>query len=138
MTDSVERFPFRRPSRRWAIPLLVFGVREGTAYVELGRDRLVARFGWLTIRTPLSNIEAYRVTGPYRWWAAFGARMSVRYKDFSFATTAERGVCVTFRQPVRLVWRHPALTVTVDDIPAFTAALEARGIRSAHEELASP
>ncbi len=134
MIETLERYPLRPPSRRWRLPLLLFGVRRGTAYVELHPDRLVARFGWMTLRTRLDNIEGYRVTGPYRWYAALGARMSVRYKDLSFGTTAEGGVCVMFRDPVWLVWRHPALTVTVDDIPAFTAALERRGVRPAAEE----
>lgn len=121
------RFPIRvgRKSR----PLLrLFGVKGDNAYVDLG-DELDARFGWARLRTPVSNIESWRIEGPWLWITAIGVRRSIRHHDVTFAGTARGGVRMDFREPVRaLGFSVPALYVTVEDLEGFAAALGARGI----------
>jgi hypothetical protein len=104
-------------------------VRRSTAYVQLDRDALTARFGWWRLTTPFSNVLAFQVTGPYRWWRAIGFRRSLRGGDVTFGTSTHGGVCLMFREPVS-IWpfRAPALTVTVDDVDAVASTLRERGV----------
>lgn len=124
---GVRRFPILlgRKSR----PLLrLFGVKDGNAYVDLG-DEMDARFGWAHLRTPVSNIESWRIEGPWLWITAIGVRRSIRHHDFTFAGTSRGGVRMDFREPVRAMgFTIPALYVTVEDLEGFAAALSARGI----------
>ncbi len=123
----VRRFPIRLGRRSWPI-LRLFGAREETAWVDLG-DELVARFGWSTIRTPVSNIASWRIEGPWRWITAIGLRRSVRHGDFTFGGNHRGGVRIDFREPVRLFFfRPPALYLTVADLEGFAAALTGLGI----------
>ena len=124
---QAQRFPIfiGRKSR----PLLrLFGVKGNNAFVDLG-DELDARFGWARLRTPVSNIESWRIEGPWLWITAIGVRMSIRHRDLTFAGTPRGGVRMDFREPVRLFGsRVPALYVTVEDLEGLAAALTARGI----------
>jgi hypothetical protein len=110
-------------------PLLrLFGVKGDNVYVDLG-ETLDARFGWARLQTPVSNIESWRIEGPWLWITAIGVRMSIRHRDLTFAGTPRGGVRVDFREPVRAFrFRVPALYVTVEDLEGFAAALTARGI----------
>jgi hypothetical protein len=128
--------PSERGVRRFLIkvgrrsrPLLrLFGVKGDNAYVDLGGE-LDARFGWARLRTPVGNIESWRIEGPWLWITAIGVRRSVRHHDVTFAGTARGGVRMDFREPVRaLGFSVPALYVTVEDLEGFAAALSARGI----------
>ena len=127
----LRRFPMPIAGR-WVPLLLLFGVRRATAYVDLGDSRLIVRFGRLRVDTVLDNISGFQITGPYRWWRALGLRRTVGWgdKDVSFGTTAAGGVCLGFREPIRIAFFPPttALTVTVGDVDRFAAALRARGI----------
>jgi hypothetical protein len=108
--------------------LRLFGVKGGNAYVDLG-DELDARFGWARLRTPMGNIDSWRIEGPWLWITAIGVRMSLRHHDLTFAGTPRGGVRVDFREPVRRFGiRVPALYVTVEDLEGFAAELVARGI----------
>ena len=122
-----RRFPIEvgRKSR----PLLrLFGVMGDNAYVDLGEE-LDARFGWARVRTPVSNIESWRIEGPWLWITAIGVRMSIRRRDLSFGGTPRGGVRMDFREPVRAFrLKVPALYVTVEDLEGFAAALSERGI----------
>lgn len=125
-------FPLRLAGP-WRPLLRLIGVRSGAAQVELtDDDRLVAIFGRLRVETPLSNVCAYRITGPYRWWRALGPRGSLADRGFTFGTSSHGGVCLCFREWVPSSYvrggRMEALTVTVDDTDRLAAALEARGI----------
>ena len=134
MTDPAvrERFAFRLPAR-WRIPLLVYGVTPSRAYVEIDAERLTARFGLFGVRTAVANLDHYSVTGPYRWWRAIGIRISLVDGGLTFGSATAGGVCIHFRSRVRfLVFRPPALTVTVRDVDALRRALAARGVRSDH------
>ena len=140
MADPEALRPRRFPmpvAARWIPVLLLFGVRRATAYVDIGDGLLVARFGRIRVETPVANITGFRVTGPYRWWRAIGLRRSVGWgdKDVSFGTTARGGVCLGFREPLRIAVFPPTtnLTVTVGDIDGFVDALREHGIEGTDE-----
>ncbi len=123
-----QRFPIRLGARSRPLLRLLFGVTEENAYVELGHE-LDARFGWFRLRAPLANVKSWRTEGPWRWLTAIGVRRSIRHGDLTFGGNHEGGVRLDFREPVRwLIFRVPALYVTVADMEAFAAALTARGI----------
>jgi hypothetical protein len=114
MSAVVFLFRFQKPYRVAGLP---FGIRSGTARVEVTGDEFIAlRPRW--VRTPLSNITSARVTGPY---VAEGDRSCPPLAGRSradLATNSDRGVCVQFARPVTGMdpWgqlRHPPVTVTV-------------------------
>lgn len=123
-----ERFPFDFDSR-YRIAARPFGVTPSSAYVELDDDTFTARFGPWVVETPRSNIAGAGVTGPYAVVKTIGpAHLSASDRGLTFATNAERGVCLQFREPVAgmdpLGWiQHPGLTVTVVDPEALVAEL---------------
>ena len=126
---TTRRFPIRVGRRSRGLVQLLFGARPEIAWVEIGEGMLVARFGRFEVRTELSNIERYRIEGPFRWITAIGVRRSVRHADVSFAGSPHGGVRMDFRTPVR--WgrlRVPALYVGTDDLEGFAAALAALGV----------
>ncbi len=109
--------------------LFLFGVRSGSATVRLDGDRLAARFGFFRAETSLANIARWDITGPYRWWRAVGVRRTIGTHDLSFGGSAHGGVCLCFREPVRVgVFRVTDLYLTVDDLEGLGAALTDRGI----------
>ena len=121
-------FPFRL-ERRWRpLLLLVFGVRRGNAFVDLAGE-FDAHFGWYRLHTPLANVVAWRLEGPWRWITAIGVRMSIRHRDLTFGGTSRGGLRIDFAERVpMLFFRVPALYVTVEDQEGLAAALTALGI----------
>lgn len=126
--DATARFDFAF-DRRFRLLGRLFGVTPERAMVKVDADHLTARFGPWTVRTPLANIADATVTGPYAIQKTVGpAHLSLADRGLTFATNADRGVCLTFKQPVTgmdplgLV-RHPGLTVTVADPEALVEAL---------------
>lgn len=121
------RFPIRVGRRsRWVIRL--WGATPETAWAELDGG-FHARFGPSQLRTPLTNLESWRIEGPFTWIKAIGVRRSFRGGDVSFAGSAHGGVRIEFREPLR--WgplRVPALYVGVDDLEGAAAALAALGV----------
>jgi hypothetical protein len=127
-TRHSRRFPIRLGPRSRPL-LLLFGVRERNAYVELGEHDLDARFGFSRIQTPIANIASYSIEGPWLWLTAIGLRRSIRSGDFTFGGNHRGGVRLNFAErPQLLIFRPPALYVTVGDMDGFAAALEERGI----------
>ena len=121
------RFPIR-VGRRSRPLLLLFGVRGGNAYVDLDGE-LDARFGFFSVRTPVSNIASWRIEGPWLWITAIGVRMSIRHRDVTFGGTNRGGVRIDFKERVRLGFLGiPALYVTVEDLEGLTLALVEHGI----------
>jgi hypothetical protein len=126
--SGAVRFSFRfDPAyRRLARP---FGVTPERAWVELREGRFEARFGRWRVCTPVSNIAAAEVTGPYSFLKTAGpARIAVTDRGLTFASNGERGVCIAFHSPVTGIDRsgrihHPELTVTVLDIDGLLSAL---------------
>jgi hypothetical protein len=69
--------------------------------VELDEERVIARFGWFSVRLPLDAIASWRIEGPWRWITAIGVRRSLRHGDVSFAGSPRGGVRLDLRVPVR-------------------------------------
>ena len=116
--------------RRYLPVLLPFLLRPSRDGVTLTDDGLfVATFGLVKIMTPRANVTGAHITENYRWWTAFGVRMSMADDGLTFGTNNKRGVCVHFHELVRSSLRrsgHSALTVTVADVEGLEAALTSR------------
>jgi hypothetical protein len=128
----MERFDFAfAPAYR--APARAFGVTPASAWVEVGDEKFEARFGHWRVSTPLANITDIAVTGPYAFWKTAGpARLAITDRGLTFATNGDRGVLISFDEPVRGldplgILRHPELTVTVADVTRLAAFLRARG-----------
>ena len=94
-----HRFRFVPAFRLAALP---FGVHPGATRVEILGTHLLARFGPWSVATPISNVADATVTGPYAWPKVAGpAHLSFADRGLTFATNADRGVCITFKEPVR-------------------------------------
>ena len=133
MTDPPQsqtfRFPIRIGPRSRLLVLLIFGVNESNAYVDLSDTRLDARFGYFHLSVQLSNIASWRIEGPWLWITAIGVRRGVRQGDWTFAGNHKAGVRLDFKQPeLRGRLRIPRLYVTVADPEGLGAALSERGI----------
>jgi hypothetical protein len=125
---TAQTFPFRLSPRLRPI-LLFWGVTPGRAWVRLDAERFVARFGFFRAEIPLSDIEWWDITGPYRWWRAVGVRQTIGHPDISFGSNADGGLRVHLRTRRRIGWVNAnELYVTVADLEALGAALTARGI----------
>lgn len=114
-------FPFRFVTA-YLLAGLPFGIVPSRAVVIVGDDTLNVRFGSWRLRTPLGNVRAVTVTGPYGWLKTAGPpRLSLADRGLTCATNPDRGVCVAFHRPVPGldplgVLRHSGVTVTVDDV----------------------
>lgn len=127
---SSQTFPFRFDPR-FRAPLAVLGVRPDTCRVVVDDDGFDARFGRWRLRTPWSNVKDVQITRDYRWFRAVGPRASLADHGATFGTNTVAGVCVCFHEPVgalvsRTVFRHPGLTVTVEDVEGLAAAVRER------------
>lgn len=117
--------------KKYLPALAAIGVTPITAHVDLSEDTLDARFGPWRCRTPITNIKCVRQTGPYSALKAIGARGSFADRGATFGTTTSGGVCVEFRDPVKIldpsgIILHPGLTLTVADRDAFEEAVRAQ------------
>lgn len=109
--------------------LRLITVRPDNANVRVDGVDLIARFGPWHLTTPLINIDEAQITGPFAAWKVCGPRISLGDRGLTFGTNADRGVCITFRQPVAGIeptglLRHPSLTVTVADPAGLLARLD--------------
>lgn len=124
----MSRFPFRFDPRyrRAARP---FGVSPERAWVDVKDGELEARYGPWRVRTPLENVRAAEITGPYAFLKTAGpARLAITDRGLTFASNGERGVRIDFATPVRGIdplglIRHPELTVTVADVEKLAGTL---------------
>ena len=129
MNDRRFEFRFTTPYRLAGLP---FGVTPSTCEVQLRAGRLLARFGPWRAETALDNIDDVSLTGPYMFLKTAGpAHLSLADRGLTFATNADRGVCLTMREPIRGidpfgVLRHPNLTVTVADCEGLAQAVRGR------------
>jgi hypothetical protein len=106
------------------LPFLLRPSKDGVVVTDAGS--LVATFGLFKIITPLSNVAGAHVTRNYRWWTAFGVRMSRVDDGLTFGTNRDGGVCIHFEERVPSALRrkgHSALTVTVADLEGLTRVL---------------
>lgn len=125
---STQRFDFAFDPRYRAAGL-PFGVTPARTWIEVGDGRLRARFGPWRLDTPLDNVAEVSTSGGYSFVKTAGpAHLSLTDKGVTFATNADRGVCVRFHEPVQALdrsgrLRHPGATFTVADVEGFVAAL---------------
>jgi hypothetical protein len=128
-TPAVERLPYpvRGGSR---IPLLLFGVREGHREVVLHDDVVESRFGFFTVAIPVTDIERWDITGPYRWIRAIGVRNTLFHKDISFCADASGAIRLWLRTPRRIGWVRGVNEVFlgVEDPARLGAWLAERGV----------
>ncbi|HEY4854470.1 MAG TPA: hypothetical protein VII22_27095 [Streptosporangiaceae bacterium] len=107
---------------------LPFGLHPSTDGVTITDDgKFVAKFGFLKLETPVSNIDGAHITRDYRWWKAAGVHVSLADDGLTFGTNAHAGVCVHFGEPVPSPLRrkgHSAVTVTVADLDGLVARLD--------------
>lgn len=128
---ETERFEFAFAASYGRFQRLLT-ITPDRAWVEVGPELLRAKFGFYGLETPLANVARAEVTGPYAYWKTAGpARLGVTDSGLTFATNGERGVLITFREPVRSrgplgMLRHPELTVTVADAGGLSALLNER------------
>jgi hypothetical protein len=111
------RFPFAFDFPL-AAPLAAVGVVPATAHVDVGDGWFTVRFGPWRLRTPVANVGAMHVTGPYRAYRALGTHVSLADRGVTFGTNTRQGLCVEFFEPVPAalpggLLRHPGATVTV-------------------------
>ena len=114
--------------QRYGRLLAALGVTRGRAFVTLDGGEVTARFGPWLVRTPVTNIAQVSLTGPYRWFRVIGTHLSLKDRGISLGTNTRQGVCLALKRPVpgidpRGLIKHPGLTVTVADPPAFAAAV---------------
>ena len=106
------------------LPWLLRPTRDGVTLSDDGA--FVATFGLFKVTTPITNISDAHITRKYRWWTAFGVRMSRADDGLTFGTNHNAGVCIHFGERVPSALRrrgHSALTVTVADLDGLTRAL---------------
>lgn len=118
-------FPYEI-DKRWFGLLKALGVGSSDG-VTLTDDELIATFGRVSLRTPLSNVDHTEVSGPHRWYTAVGLRLSFADDGLTMGTNHRRGVCIGFVQKVPKVIGfkdHSALWVSVADPDALAAALD--------------
>ena len=108
---------------------LAFGVTPDRCRVDVEDGRFDARFGFWRLTTDLDNIAGAEVSGPYRRYTTIGpAHLSLSDRGLTFASNRDRGLCITFKEPVPGIeptgrLRHPGLTVTVADVDGLAQAL---------------
>lgn len=123
---SRHRFRFAPAYRA---PALLLGITPRTAWVDVAEERLHVRYGAWSLDTPLTNVSACRLTDGYTWFKTAGPpHLSFADRGVSFATCSGPGLCVSFAEPVAAIeptgrLRHPAATLTVEDLHALAADL---------------
>lgn len=126
MATQTFLFRFAAPYRLAGLP---FGITPATAAVQVRDGELAIRFGPWRVRTALTNVVGTTVTGPFGFIKSAGpAHLSFADRGLTMATNGARGLCITFREPVRGIeptgiLRHPAVTVTVADCQGLAAVL---------------
>ena len=129
--SSIERFEFSFAPTYKSLAR-VFGITPSNSWVEVTDERFRARYGPFRFSTPLQNIADVSITGPYALLKTAGpARLGITDGGLTFASNGERGVQLTFAQPVGgkgplAALRHPELTVTVADPDRLAALLNDR------------
>lgn len=107
----------------------LFGITPERTGVTVGDDAMVARYGPWRARVPFTNIKAVDVTGPYRFIKTAGPpRLGITDRGLTFASNGDRGVLITFKEPIHVLpaLRHPELTVTVSEPEELAELLRTR------------
>lgn len=119
----VRRFEFAFDPR-FSLPLAAIGIRPTNSELVLTDRHLDVRFGPWRLQTRRENLRGACAAGPFTWFKVLGPHGSMSDGGVTFGTNAERGVCVTFHEPVgalfgRKLLRHPGMTVTVAETDAL-------------------
>ena len=119
VSNRAFRFDIGERLRPWS---RLFFVHPEAWSARIEHGQLSVLFGRWSLPTPVSNIADVTVTGPYTWWKVAGpAHLSIADRGVTFATTDERGVCISLLVPVAGIEPsgvviHPNLTATVADV----------------------
>ncbi|MFN8023003.1 MAG: hypothetical protein U0Q03_15870 [Acidimicrobiales bacterium] len=128
--EHVERFDFAYEG--WTgRAATAMGLGASRTWVEVDDSEVRVRFGPWRVATPLTNVIDAEVTGPYAPWKVAGTHWSLADHGLTFGTTAHRGVCLRFHEPITggeplRKLRHPGLTVTVAEPDRLVAVVRAR------------
>jgi hypothetical protein len=121
----MQFFPYDM-DRQWTPMFLMLGVKD-TDGVELTDDGMLrARFGWVSVETPIENVAHTGVTGPHQWFKAVGLRLSFSDDGVTFGTNHRRGLCIEFVERVPKVMGmrdHSSLWVSVADPQGLATAI---------------
>jgi hypothetical protein len=135
-------FAFQPPLDTWA---RWFAIVPTRSFIALDDDGLEAVYGSWRVATTWSNVCGVERTGPYRAWKVAGpVRVSWSDRGITMAATTAEGVCLRLREPVRGVdplgvFKHPSLTLGVEDVDGFLHAVERRLDRvGAHGDVSAP
>ena len=110
--------------------MFIWGALARNSYVEIKGGLLVARFGFTSVATFLSNIERWEISGPYSALRAIGVRGTPGAGDITFGGSTHGGIALFFRRrvPLMLIRRLRVLYLTLNDLEGFAAELTQRGI----------
>jgi hypothetical protein len=127
-TMPIDTFPFRF-TRAYRLAGLPFGITPATTEVRVQAGELAIRFGPWRLRTPLDNVRAHTLTGPFNVVKTAGpAHLSFADRGITLATNPDQGLCIQFHRPVGGIEPthtlcHPSVTVTVADCRGLAKAL---------------
>lgn len=125
---SATFFPY--DVNRYARPLLrLVGVRPDRDGLRIDESSIVASFGLLNVQTTRANVREVRRTGPYSPLKVLGPRLSLADRGLTFGTNWHDGICLLFHEPIDAVlgpFRHPGLTLTIEDPDRAVEALRPR------------
>ena len=123
----MRRFAIKR-SPWWRPLLALFGATAGRAYLDVDRERLVARFGWYRLEVPRAQVAAVEPVR-WRWWWGIGWRSDLRARLGLIGATAPV-LRIGLASPCRtrllgIPFGLRELYVSVDDPAGVRAALVA-------------
>ena len=113
----------------WAAPMLLIGVREGTAYVEIDEKDLVIHFGVAEERIPLVDIGEPQTT---EWSMFHGLGVRIGPDGVAYVGSTEGVVHMPLKKPhpfkvlFKITQQFSGLYLSIEDPEAFIAALRAR------------
>jgi len=126
-TGLMQFFPYDM-DRHWTPMFVALGVKD-TDGVELTDDgTLKAKFGRVSVETPIANIDRTLVTGPHKWFKAVGLRLALTGDGVTFGTNHRRGLSIEFIERVPKVVGlrdHSSLWVSVADPDGLAEAIAA-------------
>ena len=128
MSTGDQRFQFRF-APAYELAARPFGITPRNAWVKVGQRHLEARYGHWRVITPLDNVAAVEITGPYRFFKTAGPpRLGITDLGLTFASNGDRGVLLSFRDRVSGLapLRHPELTVTVAEPEELAEVIQSR------------
>lgn len=126
----MSEYPIRIGPRSRLFLRFLFGVRPGHDVVRITDGRLEIRFGWFNPTLAVTQVERWRIEGPWRWITAIGVRVNWLNRELSFCGSPRGGVRLDLREKLHYgpLW-IPAIYLGVEDLEGLAAELSALGIR---------